>query len=109
LGNEHKQFGLGRNAWLSGTSSWTYQAATQHILGVKATFKGLLINPCVPKAWKEFYIARKFRGALYEIIVRNPKGVSKGVKSVKVDGRELVGNVVPVLAGKRHVVEVVMG
>ncbi|MCZ8488911.1 hypothetical protein O9992_22180 [Vibrio lentus] len=22
FGDEHKQFGLGRNAWLSGTSSW---------------------------------------------------------------------------------------
>lgn len=29
LGDEHPQFGLGRNAWLSGTSSWTYVAGTQ--------------------------------------------------------------------------------
>ena len=26
LGDEHPQFGLGRNSWLSGTASWCYQA-----------------------------------------------------------------------------------
>ncbi len=109
LGNEHKQFGLARNAWLSGTSSWTYQAATQYILGVKATFKGLSIDPCVPKAWKDFSITRKFRGAVYEIHVKNPRGVSKGVKSIIVDNREIVGNIIPILVGKKHVVEVLMG
>ncbi len=109
LGDEHKQFGLGRNAWLSGTSSWTYQAATQYILGIKATFKGLSINPCIPKAWKEFSVIRKFRGVIYEIHVQNPKGVSKGVKSITVDGREIVGCIVPFLVGKKHVVKVLLG
>ncbi|MDR2581448.1 MAG: hypothetical protein LBC85_10720, partial [Fibromonadaceae bacterium] len=110
LGSEHKQFGLARNAWLSGTSSWTYQAATQHILGVRTTFKGLLVDPCVPKSWKEFSITRKFRGATYEIIVKNPKGVSKGVKSITVGGREIVGNVLPILPlGSKSKIEVLMG
>ncbi|MDR1811894.1 MAG: hypothetical protein LBQ87_03630 [Candidatus Fibromonas sp.] len=109
LGNEHKKFGLARNAWLSGTSSWTYQAATQYILGVKATFNGLSIDPCIPKSWKEFRITRKFRGATYEIHVKNPRGVSKGVKSIIVDDREIVGNIIPILVGKKHVVEVLMG
>jgi cellobiose phosphorylase len=109
LGDEHKQFGLGRNAWLSGTSSWTYQAATQHILGVKATFKGLSINPCVPKSWSEFRITRKFRGCVYEIIVKNPKGVSKGVKKIAANGMEIVGNIIPILPGEKHIVDVIMG
>jgi len=109
LGDEHKQFGLARNAWLSGTSSWTYQAATQYILGVKATFKGLSINPCVPKSWKDFSITRKFRNSVYEISVKNPKGVSKGIKKITIDKQEIVGNVIPILPGKKHVVEVLMG
>ena len=109
LGDEHEKFGLARNAWLSGTSSWTYQAATQYILGIKATFDGLSINPCIPKAWNEFRVTRKFRGADYVIHVKNPKGVSKGVKSVTIDGREIKGHVVPILSGKKHVVLVMMG
>jgi cellobiose phosphorylase len=109
LGSEHKQFGLARNAWLSGTSSWTYQAATQYILGIRATFKGLLIDPCIPKSWNEFKVTRQFRGTTYEIIVKNPKGVSKGVKTILVDNMEIVGKIVPILHGKKHVVEVLMG
>jgi cellobiose phosphorylase len=109
LGSEHKQFGLARNAWLSGTSSWTYQAATQYILGVRASFKGLVIDPCIPKSWKEFSVSRKFRGTVYEISVKNPSGVSKGVKSVTMNGNAVAGNVLPILPGKRHRVEVIMG
>jgi cellobiose phosphorylase len=41
LGDEHPQFGLGRNSWLSGTATWAYQAATQYILGIQPTYRGL--------------------------------------------------------------------
>ena len=51
LGDEHPQFGLGRNSWLSGTASWMYQAGTQYILGVRPTYTGLLIDPCIPHDW----------------------------------------------------------
>ena len=109
LGNEHKQFGLGRNAWLSGTSSWTYQAATQYILGVRASFQGLIVDPCIPKDWKGFEVTRKFRGAIYNVVVKNPSKVSKGVKSMVVDGKAVEGNVAPVFTKGTHKVEVVLG
>ncbi|NLB64526.1 MAG: glycosyl transferase [Fibrobacter sp.] len=109
LGDEHKQFGLGRNAWLSGTSSWTYVAATQYILGVRAGFDGLIVDPSIPKAWDKYTVVRKFRGATYTINVSNPDGISSGVKSMTVNGEAVEGNVVPILESGEHVVEVVMG
>jgi cellobiose phosphorylase len=110
LGDEHPQFGLARNSWLTGTASWAYQAATQYILGVRPTYDGLQINPCLPRKWDGFKVTREFRGAVYQIEVKNPDHVCKGVKSVKVDGKEVAGNVVPALGdGKTHQVEVVMG
>ena len=110
LGDEHPQFGLARNSWLSGTSSWTYQAATKHIMGVKPKHEGLEVNPCIPKAWDGFTAVREFRGSTYEITVKNPDNVSKGVKSFKVDGNEIEGCVAPIFSdGKTHTVEVVMG
>ena len=86
LGDEHPQFGLGRNSWLSGTASWMYQAGTQYILGVRPTYTGLLIDPCIPHEWKGFKVTRQVRGATYAIEVRNPDRVCKGVKSIEVDG-----------------------
>ena len=110
LGNDHPQFGLGRNSWLSGTSSWMYQAATQYILGVRPTYTGLLVDPCIPQSWEGFTMRRQFRGATYAITVQNPDGVSKGVRAVTVDGEPLEGNVLPIFSdGAEHTVNVVLG
>jgi cellobiose phosphorylase len=109
LGDEHPQFGLGRNSWLSGTAAWMYQAGTQYILGLRPTYHGLLIDPCIPRDWKSFTVARQVRGATYVIEVHNPDRVCKGVKSITVDGQAVAGSVVPYEAGGTHQVIVVMG
>lgn len=110
LGNEHPQFGLARNHWLTGTASWAYQSATQFILGVRPTHQGLLIDPCIPKIWPGFKVTRKFRQATYEIEVYNPGGISKGVESITVDGAKIAGNVLPIFQdGEFHAVRVRMG
>jgi cellobiose phosphorylase len=95
LGDEHPRFGLARNSWLTGTASWAYQAATQYILGIRPTYEGLLIDPCIPSAWDGFRVKREFRGARYDIQVHNPEHICRGVKSVQVNGRPITGNVVP--------------
>jgi cellobiose phosphorylase len=110
LGDEHPQFGLARNSWLSGTASWAYQATTQYILGLRPGFQGLSVDPCIPQRWSGFKAARYFRGAKYAIEVRNPKHINKGVKQVLVDGQPLSGQVVPIFSdGKEHRVEVILG
>lgn len=110
LGDEHPQFGLARNSWLSGTASWVYQAAIQYILGVRPTYDGLTIDPCIPKRWKEYRVRKHFRGSIYEIHVSNPGAVSKGIKQIAVDGRIITGNTVPCFEdGNTHCIEVIMG
>jgi cellobiose phosphorylase len=109
LGDEHPQFGLARNSWLSGTASWAYQAGTQYILGIRPTFDGLMMDPCIPRSWDGFGVTREFRGAAYYIVVENPDHICKGVKSVQVDGTHIEGNVLPIFAGGTHQVRVVMG
>jgi cellobiose phosphorylase len=110
LGDEHPQFGLGRNSWLSGTASWVYQAATKYIMGVQPQYNGLKIDPCIPGSWEEFTIERLFRGTRYRIHIHNPKHVKKGVASVKVNGEPIEGNVIPLFKeGEEVKVEVVMG
>ena len=110
LGDEHPQFGLARNSWLSGTASWVYQAATQFIVGIKARYNGLQIDPCIPSKWVGFSVERVFRGVRYKISVSNPEKVSKGIRSVKVNGKQIEGNTVPLFkSGESVEVEVVMG
>jgi cellobiose phosphorylase len=110
LGDEHPQFGLARNAWLTGTASWAYQAGLKHILGVRPEYDGLRVDPCIPPDWTGFMVDRRFRGALYRISVTNPQGVSKGVAAIHVDGEAIEGTLLPVFtAGGEHQVDVVMG
>jgi cellobiose phosphorylase len=111
LGDEHPQFGLGRNSWLSGTASWCYQAATQWILGIQSQYDGLLIDPCIPSDWEGFEVSRKFRGKNLLITVHNLQHVSKGVVKVTVDGFEIPGNNIPaaLFGNHEHKIEVWMG
>jgi cellobiose phosphorylase len=110
LGDEHPQFGLARNSWLSGTASWMYQAGTGWILGVRADYGGLRVAPCIPAAWTGFRARREFRGATYDITVHNPDGVERGVVSFTVDGEAVGEHIAPVFGdGRVHTVEVLMG
>lgn len=112
LGKEHPQFGLGRNSWLSGTASWCYQAATQWILGVRAEYAGLRIDPCIPADWDGFQIKRRFRGRMYEISVRNPENVCRGISRLLCNGEETGDTLLPWDAGSGTVpiqVEVWLG
>ncbi len=110
LGNEHPQFGLARNSWLSGTASWMYQSAVKYILGIRPVYTGLEIDPCIPQKWEGFTVDRKYKNSEYHIEVRNPDHKSKGIRSIKVDGQLIPGNIIPASGdGKAHNVEVVMG
>ena len=100
--------GEAKNSWLTGTAAWNYYAITQFILGIKPTYEGLEINPCIPSAWKEYRVKRKFRGSTYDITIQNPNGVCKGVHSMLVDGKAIANNVVKHQPG-HHQILVTLG
>jgi cellobiose phosphorylase len=108
-GKDSPKFGQAKNSWLTGTAAWNFIAISQYILGCRPDFDGLIIDPCIPKAWKSFKLVRKFRGAEYRITVKNPKGVSKGVLAMSVDGKPVKGCKAPVFTSGVHEVEVLMG
>ncbi|MFX0075816.1 MAG: GH36-type glycosyl hydrolase domain-containing protein, partial [Candidatus Hermodarchaeota archaeon] len=109
-GNDHPKFGAAKNSWLTGTASWTMKAATDWILGIKPEFHGLKLDPCIPKKWDKFQVIRHFRNAIYNIQVQNPKHFSKGIEEIKIDGKKLEMNLLPIFKdGKKHKIDVVMG
>jgi cellobiose phosphorylase len=109
-GKHHKDFGEGKNSWLTGAACWNFVAVSNWILGIRPDYNGLLIDPCIPKAWKGFQVKRIFRGSTYFITVRNPEGVSKGVKSVTMDNNKLESNLIPPdKSGQEHHIEIIMG
>ena len=109
MGKDHTAFGRARHPWLTGTAGWFYTAATKYILGIRPTFDGLVIDPCIPGDWEGFEVIRKWRGATFNITVKNPNGVEKGVKSIRLDGKIIEGPIPPQSLGSVHDVEVEMG
>nr|WP_318706500.1 glycosyl transferase [uncultured Treponema sp.] len=110
IGNGGKNYGQGKNSWLTGTAAWNMVAISQYILGIKPDFDGLMVNPSIPSSWDGFKATRLFRGAKYNITIKNPNHVCKGVKSLVVDGKAVEGCVVPFVEGKKEVnVEITLG
>ncbi len=104
------QPGRGRNPWVTGSATWNWMGATAYILGVRGEYGGLRIDPCIPARWDGFTAVRRFRGATYEITVRNPSHVCKGVKRLIVDGRPVDGCIAPLpkRKGQRIKVEAIL-
>ena len=98
MGRDHQDHGRANHPWLTGTSGWAYFAVTNFILGVRTGFDSLTIDPCIPTNWPGFEVTRQWLGATYNIKVVNPDSVSKGVKSITLNGKAITGASVPVQA-----------
>ena len=86
--------GQAGHSWLTGTSSWMMLEAMEYIFGLKPSFNGLKIEPCIPNAWKQAFATRKFRGTTYNITFKNPSENGSSVKKILLDGKEIDGNTV---------------
>ncbi|MDO6525481.1 N,N'-diacetylchitobiose phosphorylase [Motilimonas sp. 1_MG-2023] len=109
MGRDHEDHGRANHPWLTGTSGWAYFAVTNFILGVRLSFEGLIVDPCVPTNWPGFEVQREWRGAKFNIKVENPNGVSKGVASVTLNGVAVEGAIPVQAEGSVNEVVVVMG
>ena len=107
-GKDAAKPGEAKNSWLTGTAAWNWYAITQFILGIKPSYNGLIVDPCICSEWKEYTVRRRFRGSSYEITVQNPSGVCRGIVSMTVDGVPVEGNLVSHTPGD-HKVMVVLG
>ena len=62
------------------------------------------------KIFGDFTVKRAYREGVYNISVKNPDNVEKGIKKMIVDGQEINGNIIPYDKNKKEInVEVIMG
>src|SRR5439155_13456175 len=86
---EPSHVGRGGWTWYTGSAGWMYQAGVESILGFRLRGATLVIEPCIPRAWRGFEIDFRYHSARYEIRVENPGGVSQGVGAIELDGTAL--------------------
>jgi cyclic beta-1,2-glucan synthetase len=109
---ERAHVGRGGWTWYTGSAGWMYRAGLEWLLGFRVRGELLHFDPCIPRGWPRFEIAFQYRSARYEVAVENPRGVSRGVSSVEVDGSPPVSGGGPLRLtddGATHSVRVVLG
>lgn len=108
MGRDHSAFGRARHPFMTGSGGWAYFSATRYMLGIRPDYDKLIVDPCIPKSWDHFRVSRIWRGALYDIVVENPRHVSKGIETILVNGRQQ--QCIPALpAGEHAEVKVILG
>lgn len=107
-GPDSKYYGRAGWSWYTGSAGWLFTIALEYIIGVRAVYEGLLIDPCIPAEWGEVKMKRLFRGGVYNITIENPDRVCGGVKEISVNGMKLSGAVIPHQGAGEHKVTVIL-
>jgi cyclic beta-1,2-glucan synthetase len=78
--------------WYTGAAGWYYRAGLESLLGLQVRADKLVFDPCIPKAWGNYSIFYQHENTRYEITVENPKGVSRGVALIELNGKRQLNN-----------------
>jgi cyclic beta-1,2-glucan synthetase len=87
---EAPHIGRGGWTWYTGSAGWMYRAGIEWLLGFRLRGAALFIDPCIPRIWSGFSVRFRYHASRYEITVENPRGVTRGVERVEVDGARVV-------------------
>ena len=104
--------GRGGWTWYTGSAGWMYRAGLEWILGFRLRGETLHFDPCIPSSWRGYEVTFKYHSACYEIVVENPRSVSRGVTYLELDGEGLpeTSRHIPLADdGVTHRVRVVLG
>ncbi len=85
-GKDSPMFGRSQVHWLTGTASTMMVGCVEGILGMRPDFKGLRLEPAIPKEWKELKITKYFRGKELRITILNPEGKETGCSKITLNG-----------------------
>ena len=87
----------------TGTCAWMLWLAVNYTLGARATVKGLVVEPQLPKEWEWARIKRVFKNACYNI------EISRGEKpELIIDGKVFEDRLLPYEDGKTYDVKLVI-
>ena len=102
--------GLGGWTWYTGSSSWMYRLGLEGFLGLKKRGDVLEVDPHIPANWPGFRITYRFGPSTYEIQVKNPNHVNRGVQQVSLNGQMLPDKVISLSRdGGKYSVLIVLG
>lgn len=97
-GPDSKNFGQGGWSWYSGSACWLFKVGIEWLLGIRAEYDGLKIDPILPDDWSECYVKRVFRKATYKISIIKYDGPDQ----IIVDGKIHRSNIIPAFSDRKE-------
>jgi cellobiose phosphorylase len=73
--------------WSTGSGAWLHQAMVEYLFGLRRTYDGLVLRPCLPASWRDVSVSRVYRGTTYRVRCRRRKGKGNRILSLEIDGR----------------------
>jgi cyclic beta-1,2-glucan synthetase len=102
--------GHGGWTWYTGSSGWMYRLGIEAILGFKLMGEQFTMDPCIPAEWEGFKITFKHHGTEYNVEVKNPDHLQKGVKEIWLDGKNLENKRITIKKDSSvHHVKIILG
>ncbi len=92
LGPDNLRAGVSVSGWITGTAGWMYNNVVKSFLGFQPTYTGVVIDPRLPKEWKEASMTTQCRGTKYNIKITNTGGKEP---KLTVNGKAIEGNFIP--------------
>ncbi len=86
---ELTQVGRGGWTWYTGAAGWMYRAGIEWLLGFRVRAPYLHFDPCIPRHWPGFELSFRHGASRYEVTVENPRGVTRGIAAIELDGKPL--------------------
>ncbi len=99
-GPDSPHYGRGGWTWYTGSAAWLFRVTMDYLIGIRADYEGLRIQPCFPLTWKSLQVKRYFRGINYKIDIINEATDRMENLKITVDGNPINGNLIPVAIGK---------
>jgi len=80
--------GKAQFGWSTGSGAWLHQAVIEYMLGLRRTYDGLVMKPCLPSAVRRPAVRRRYRDTVYN--VSYIRGSIKGnrIERLRVDGED---------------------
>ena len=101
--------GRGGWNWYTGASGWYIKAVVEYIIGFKIKNNFIIIEPSIPKDWKEFSINYKYKTSTYVIKIKNPNQKTSGIERFILDGVKIQEKKAKLQNdGKIHSIEIYM-
>jgi len=80
--------GMSEHVWTTGSASWLVPGVVENMIGLRRTYDGIIIKPCIPKEWETVKISREYRGTKYNVTINNLSLKGGNVKNMILDGKE---------------------